>query len=154
MIKRSCVSDSTALAEMASHLWKNSSREQLQAEFSRIAESDDAVCYLKYCGTVLIGFAQCGLRRDYVEGTSSSPVGYLEGIYIKEAYRNRGYAAELLDACEAWAQEKGCAEFASDCELDNTDSYLFHMAMGFSEVNRVICFTKPIDPSIKKGATT
>ena len=37
-----------------------------------------------------VGFAQCGLRRDYVEGTDSSPVGYLEGIFIKEEYR-KGY---------------------------------------------------------------
>ena len=34
-----------------------------------------------------IGFAQCTLRNDYVEGSSSSPVGYLEGIYVKDEYR-------------------------------------------------------------------
>lgn len=33
---------------------------------------------------------------------------------------------------------------ASDCELDNTDSLKFHMAMGFEEANRVICFKKNI----------
>ena len=30
------------------------------------------------------GFAQCQLRRDYVEGTKTSPVGYPEGIFVAE----------------------------------------------------------------------
>lgn len=37
-----------------------------------------------------IGYAQCGLRNDYVEGTHTSPVGYLEGIFVGEEYRNIG----------------------------------------------------------------
>ena len=55
---------------------------------------------------------QCALRRDYVEGTHTSPVGYLEGVFVQEEYRGRGVATALLRACEAWAGEKGCAEFA------------------------------------------
>ena len=91
-----------------------------------------------------VGFAQCGLRHDYVEGTDSSPVGYLEGIFVKEEYRKQGYAKELMSACEQWAKKQGCVEFASDCELSNTDSFAFHMSMGFEEANRVICFTKKL----------
>jgi aminoglycoside 6'-N-acetyltransferase I len=69
-------------------------------------------------------------------------VGYLEGIYVAENCRGRGYARELLAACEIWAKEKGCREFASDCELNNTQSLNFHLKLGFSEANRIICFTK------------
>lgn len=36
-----------------------------------------------------IGFAQCQLRCDYVEGTKTTPVGYLEGIFIKDGYRRK-----------------------------------------------------------------
>ena len=53
-------------------------------------------------------------------------------------------AARLLSACENWAKEKGCREFASDCELTNTDSQKFHLSLGFQEANRVICFTKKL----------
>jgi aminoglycoside 6'-N-acetyltransferase I len=35
----------------------------------------------------IVGFAQCGLRFDYVEGTDSSLVGYLEGIFVLEEYK-------------------------------------------------------------------
>ena len=34
--------------------------------------------------------------------------------------------------------------FASDCELGNGESLRFHLAMGFREANRVICFTKEL----------
>lgn len=79
-----------------------------------------------------------------MEGTESSPVGYLEGIFVEEKYRKNGYAKELLLSCEIWAKDKGCIEFASDCELVNNESLLFHMSMGFIEANRIICFKKKI----------
>ncbi len=58
--------------------------------------------------------------------------------------RERIVAQALLRACEAWAREKGCAEFASDCELDNEASAAFHARVGFAEVNRIRCFLKPL----------
>ncbi|MDE6845684.1 MAG: GNAT family N-acetyltransferase [Lachnospiraceae bacterium] len=61
--------------------------------------------FLKYENDIPVGFAQCQLRHDYVEGTETSPVGYLEGIFIMENYRNRGYAKELLNECEKWAKK-------------------------------------------------
>ena len=87
---------------------------------------------------------QCQLRNDYVEGTKTSPVGYLEGIYVLDEYRKRGYAGQLLKECENWAKDEDCLEFASDCEIDNFDSYNFHVKMGFTEANRIICFTKQL----------
>lgn len=68
---------------------------------------------------ISIGFAQCQLRCGYVEGTKTTPVGYLEGIFIKDGYRRKGYTKEFLTECEAWAKCNGCQEFASDCETDN-----------------------------------
>ena len=45
---------------------------------------------------------------------------------------------------EKWAKDKHCSEFASDCELTNDDSRKFHIATGFTEANRIICFRKTI----------
>lgn len=108
------------------------------------SSADDKCLVIKYAEDKPIAFAQCQLRHDYTEGTESSPVGYLEGIFVSEGYRKKGYAAELLSECEKWAKEKGCTEFASDCVLDNTDSFRFHMALGFEEANRIICFRKEL----------
>ena len=87
--------------------------------------------FLKYENDFPIGFAQCQLRYDYVEGTKSSPVGYLEGIFVKEDYRSKGYAKELLAECETWAKENGCHEFASDCEIDNIEQFSFSQGHEF-----------------------
>ncbi|MCR5005972.1 MAG: GNAT family N-acetyltransferase [Clostridiales bacterium] len=144
MIKRARIDDAGILADLAVQMWMDSDPEELAAEFRELTIHDEAVCFIKYADDQPVAFAQCQLRHDYVEGTDSSPVGYLEGIFVLEGYRKKGYAAELLSECERWAKEKGCTEFASDCELDNTESFKFHMALGFEEANRIICFRKDL----------
>lgn len=142
MVKAAKLEDSTILAELAIKLWRDNSVSEMSKEFGRLISGDSAVFFIKYVDGKAIGFAQCQLRNDYVEGTDSSPVGYLEGIFIEDEYRKCGYAKELLRECEKWAKEKHCMEFASDCEIENEDSLRFHMAMGFEEANRIICFKK------------
>ncbi|MCI9079737.1 MAG: GNAT family N-acetyltransferase [Lachnospiraceae bacterium] len=111
--------DVSLIAGLAVLLWNDNSIEDLIEEFSRIIINDNAKIFISYKDDIPIGFAQCQLRHGYVEGTGTSPVGYLEGIFVKEGFRRKGYAGELLAACEQWAHIKGCKEFASDCELDN-----------------------------------
>lgn len=142
LVKQADEIELKTVAELAARLWKEASASELYSEFNELAKKGEAVFFLKYCGEIPVGFAQCQLRNDYVEGCDTSPVGYLEGIYVAEEYRHRGYASELLRACEEWSKSNGCREFASDCELNNTASHGFHMNTGFEEVNRIICFKK------------
>ena len=142
MVRIAINEDSRVLAEMAVQMWDSHTVDELEAEFVETLNDKQSAFFITYINDLHVGFAQCGLRTDYVEGTESSPVGYLEGIFVKEEYRKNGYAKELLFACEIWAKESGCSEFASDCEIDNMDSFKFHMAMGFDEANRIICFKK------------
>ncbi len=141
MIRKAELSDLDALTDLALKLWPDNCRAELAAELEEILKKEDAAFFLAPNGA---GFAQCQLRRDYVEGTEGSPVGYLEGIYVEESLRRRGLARNLLAACENWARQQGCREFASDCELANTQSLDFHLALGFREANRIICFTKKL----------
>ena len=144
MIRKAEIKDLHILSELACQLWPDNTVEEMRLEFSEIITKTDAAFFLAYAEETAIGFAQCQLRHDYVEGTDSSQVGYLEGIYVVDGYRKQGVAKELLSACEGWAKEKGCTEFASDCELSNTQSLQFHLNVGFAEANRIICFTKKI----------
>lgn len=144
MIRKATVNDALRVANLAIQMWEDNTVEGLAEDLAEIIDSPESAVFLLYDGEIAIGFAQCQLRHDYVEGTDSSPVGYLEGIFVEEAYRNKGYAKELLKQCEAWAKDMGCTEFASDCELTNTGSLAFHLKMGFEEANRVICFTKKL----------
>ena len=144
MINKATIKDSAILSELAINIFENNLINDLKTEFCKDLNNENIVFFIKYINNNLIGFAQCNIRVEYVEGTSSSPVGYLEGIYIKEEYRCNGFAKELLQECEKWAKEKGCKEFASDCELTNTASLKFHLAVGFEEANRIIFFKKKI----------
>ena len=144
MIKRAGVKEAEILAGLAVQMWTDHTLAAVADEFRKITEQEDAVCFIKYVDDKPVAFAQSQLRYDYVEGTESSPVGYLEGTFVAEKYRKRGYAAELLAECETWAKEKGCTEFAGDCELVNEGSLQFHRALGFEETNRIICFRKDI----------
>lgn len=144
MIRRATKEDAKIVARLAIPMWPSHTTSELAAEFELLLADKNAAIFLYVDGETAVGFAQCQLRSDYVEGTETSPVGYLEGIFVAESYRNRGYAAMLLAACEQWAREQGCKEFASDCELDNSQSIAFHLHSGFAEANRIICFTKKL----------
>ena len=104
-------------------------------QINLVARGDD--------GTV-VGFAEATIRRDYVNGTSTSPVVFLEGILVAPDHRRRGIARDLAQAVAAWGRAQGCSEFASDALIDNRDSHAFHAAIGFVEQERVVCFSQPI----------
>lgn len=137
-------SDIAAAAQMQLLLWPDHSMEEMLMEMERVILSSDSVVMLAIQHEQPIGFAECRLRFDYVEGTHASPVGYLEGIYVCENFRKLGVALSLLKSCEKWAKDKNCSEFASDCELVNEASINFHHQSGFHEVNRIVCFTKKL----------
>ena len=76
-------------------LWPEHSAAELEEELTALLENKNAAAFLAYSGTLAVGFAQCGLRCDYVEGTHTSPVGYLEGIFVREDFRRQGIASAL-----------------------------------------------------------
>lgn len=144
MIQKAIMEDAKAVADLAVQMWRAHTSEELEAEFRDFIQRDSGAVFIAVLDGRTVGFAQCGLRHDYVEGTETSPVGYLEGVFVEEEYRGRGIAGEMAKACEQWAKEQGCREFASDCELGNEDSLKFHLRAGFKEANRIICFTKEL----------
>ncbi|RFB18509.1 GNAT family N-acetyltransferase [Bacillus sp. HNG] len=143
-IVKATVKDVHDIVSLALQLWPENVKSVFTMEFTELIHDKKAVIFLAKEENVSIGFAQCQLRVDYVEGTESSPVGYLEGIFVKEEHRRKGVAKQLLSSCEKWAKSKGCLEFASDVELENDKSLNFHLRNGFQEANRIICLTKKL----------
>lgn len=143
LIRSATAADVPTLARLACCLWGGTPDERL-ADFAQLDASPEAACFLAFDGGDAIGFAQCQLRHDYVEGCSTSPVGFLEGLYVAPAHQRQGVAKQLIAACEDWSRRLGCTEFASDCELDNTASLAFHLAAGFEEAGRTIWFRKDL----------
>jgi len=95
-----------------------------------------------------IGFAEASIR-PYAEGCHSGRVAYLEGWFVEAHARRRGVGAALVAAVEDWGRSQGCTEFGSDTEIDNRQSEAAHRALGFDEVERQICFRKPISQSAR-----
>ncbi|MBX4200802.1 GNAT family N-acetyltransferase [Candidatus Parcubacteria bacterium] len=126
-------------------LWPNHSRIELEEEFRDILHSDNegAFVYKDESGRV-IAFLNFAIRRDYVEGASTNPVGYIEGIYVKDEYRKRGIAKKLIEKTEEWFVQQGISEIGSDVEADNLLSQEFHKSIGFKEGKTLIHYLKKI----------
>jgi aminoglycoside 6'-N-acetyltransferase I len=105
--------------------------------------SNHFVC-LAYLNDVAVGLAEASARIDYVNGTSTSPVVFLEGLYVLPAYRRRGVARALVGDVHRWARSRGLTELASDSPLDNTVAHAVHRALGFAETERVVYFSMPV----------
>lgn len=89
MIIKSGIESIETVLNLAVKLYADSSYNSLQKEFQHILLNYDKAVFLYNVAEKTLGFAYCSLRYDYVEGSSSSPVGYLEGIYIDEKYRKK-----------------------------------------------------------------
>ena len=91
-----------------------------------------------------LGFINLALRHDYVQGSSSSPVGYVEGIFVKPKYRKQGVAKELVKQGEKWAKKQGCKELGSDAKLSNIGSQKFHKNLGFKKADVIVHYIRKI----------
>ena len=126
-------------------LWPKHSRAELKREFEDIFKSKREETFLcKDEEGNYVGFINLSLRYECISGASSSPVGYVEGIFVKEQYRKQGIAKKLIDAGEKWAKSNGCKEIGSDAELQNKTSRAFHKKLGFKESDILVHFIKKI----------
>jgi aminoglycoside 6'-N-acetyltransferase I len=96
----------------------------------------------------LVGFLELDLRK-YAAGCSSSPVPFIEGWFVEPDLQRQGVGRALIAAAEAWACAAGHPEIASDAEIDNQRGIAAHRAVGFDEVERVVCFRKTLTPAIQ-----
>lgn len=91
-----------------------------------------------------IGFVEASKRVDYVNGTNSSPVVFLEGLYVEPASRRKGVARALVAEVVRWAEDEGCSEIASDSPVENVAAHAMHRALGFEEMERVVYFRRAV----------
>jgi aminoglycoside 6'-N-acetyltransferase I len=141
-------SDRSALAQMRSLLWPDAGAEEHSREL-------DTILSHRVMGTLpmmilvsedengeLIGFLEVGMRSHADGCNPARPVGFVEGWFVQEQFRNRGLGAELMHSAEDWARAQGCLEMASDALIDNEESLRAHKALGFDVVDRCVHFRK------------
>src|SRR5215471_2750009 len=133
-----------AWLSLRSRLWPDGSASEhlrymadalVRGHFVRLAFAADCTA---------IGLVEASQRVDYVNGTSTSPVAFLEGLYVEPIARRKGVARALVAEVEHWAAACGCSELASDSPIENAIAHTTHRALGFEETERVVYFCRAV----------
>ena len=132
--------------EMRGLLWDRADHVEHAAHLQRVvADPSRFAAFLAVSsGRHGVGFAEVSVRTDYVNGCKTSPVAFLEGIYVRAEFRRQGVARMLCQAAQRWGRDRGCTELASDALIDNTVSHSMHRGLGFDETERVVYFKKSL----------
>lgn len=132
------------LTNLASELYNGNNSEALENELKQMLENSNHRFLLYVEDEQPIAFMHLSIRTDYVQGSETSPTGYIEGVYVKGEYRRKGISTKLFHEGKKWFKRHGCTQVGSDMEVDNQDSYPFHMSLGFKEAGRLITFIKDL----------
>lgn len=148
MIESFALVDRDEYLSLRSTLWPDCSIEQHFAEMTEHVSNPEK--YVQFVArsesAKAIGFVEASVRSDYVNGTDSSPVAFLEGLFVDPHFRRRGIAKQLVAEVISWAESKGFKEMASDALLSNVASHAMHESLGFVETERVVYFRKVLAP--------
>jgi aminoglycoside 6'-N-acetyltransferase I len=127
-------------------LWPDCSRESHFSEMSSfVANPQRFGQFVAYSATrEAVGLVEASVRHEYVNGTESSPVAFLEGLYVVPQARRKRIAASLVARVCEWAKAAGCGELASDAVLENSIAHVVHGALGFEETERVVFFRRKL----------
>ncbi len=135
-------SDYEQWCQMRAQLWNDVPSAELELETPDwIAGKNCAVFVAENAAGVLCGFLEVAIRPSDVNGTTGR-FGYVEGWYVASTARRQGIGRSLVDAAESWSKSQGCDEIHSDAHIENHVSEAAHRAMGFSEVERLVHFSK------------
>ncbi|HAM81907.1 aminoglycoside 6'-N-acetyltransferase [Ornithinibacillus bavariensis] len=133
------------LTKLAMELWPGHDFMEFKQEFEEMLQTDKDRFLLYVVDGEAVAFMHLSIRTEYVEGADSSPTGYIEGVYVSPSYRRRGISTKLFHEGKKWLVEHGCKQVGSDMEIDNKDSYPFHISLGFQEAGRLITFIRDLD---------
>jgi aminoglycoside 6'-N-acetyltransferase I len=138
--------DRPAWLRMRCNLWPDFAPGDLEREQADMLADParNAVFVAQAADAGLAGFVEVSLH-DWAEGCTTHPVGYIEAWYVEPRHRRTGVGRRLIEAAEQWARSLRCTEMASDAELANTLSHTAHAALGYSEVIRVVLFSKKLE---------
>jgi aminoglycoside 6'-N-acetyltransferase I len=139
-------SDADVWERMREALWPSAPGEhagEIARYFSGV-RLDPAEVLLACLGSgAVVGFIELSIR-SHAASCDPGRVAFVEGWFVNPDARGRGVGAALMVAAQEWGRANRCTELASDAEIGNTGSIAAHLALGFAEVDRVVCFRKEI----------
>lgn len=143
-IRKMGLSDRDGWIGMRKALWPDCPENRHRLEIDQILSAQGIVFVAESSSRGPVGFVEISIRTDQVEGTTATPVPYLEGWYVKPAFRTQGIGKALLRSAEDFAMQTGFTELASDTEVVNYTGIDIHKLLGFREVGRTVHFVKSL----------
>jgi GNAT superfamily N-acetyltransferase len=81
-------------------------------------------------GDDVVGWAAVCIDEPFVEGFGA----HLEGLVVDESRRSEGIGARLLDAAEAWARARGCAEMRVQSNVIRERAHVFYERHSYTTI--------------------
>jgi len=126
-------------------LWDESGEDDQKDEMLEIIDDLESqfVAVADVGGGRLVGFLEASIR-SHVEDCNTENVGYLEGWFVEDEYRQHGIGSGLVAQAEAWARNRGRTEMAKDPEGENMTSPTAHQKLGYTETSRLVHLRKEL----------
>jgi len=109
-------------------LWPEGVREQHLAEMAaQVAAPQRYRQFVAYSpSSEAVGLIEASMRSDYVNGTETSPVAFVEGLYVVPQARRQGIAGSLVATVCDWAR------------------HVVYRALGFEDTERIVFFRRKL----------
>jgi len=131
--------------EMRECVYESLSSDFHDNEMSLIIRKEDWHClFIKDKKNEILGFVELS-SRNVVDGCLSSPVAYIEGLFIRKENRGQGLGSKSVETIKAWCKERGFTELGADTELANKRAQKFFNSVGFHETFRIVEFCTKIN---------
>jgi len=114
-------------------MWPQARDVQFEEIDEILARADHAGFLARDAAGRAVGFAEASLRHDYVSACETSPVGFLEGIYVDPPVRRQGVAKALLRECAADARARGAEHLSLEVLVANESAVAVWRRLGFED---------------------
>jgi GNAT superfamily N-acetyltransferase len=86
----------------------------------------------------IVGFIGVAVQNDFITGTR----GIILGLVVADGHRNEGIGAELLDAAEAWAFDRGARTILVRSNIIRDRAHKFYERQGYRRIKSQHIFEK------------
>jgi len=110
------LAETPAWEEMRCAMWPDGLDDhaaEIASFFAGTLDEPEAVMIAETEDHRAIALLELSIRLD-IPGLEDQPVGYVEGLYIKQEARGQDLGRRLLQVSREWAREHNCIGFASD----------------------------------------
>lgn len=137
--------DSAEWVRMRRALWPSAAAAEIADVSHYFSGDDDYACFVaaRASGEGLEAFLEMAVR-PFAEGCETDRVAYMEGWWVDPDARQEHVGGALVALAEDWARSRGCREMAADVLVENVRSQKAHERLGFTEVERQVCYRKEL----------